>query len=143
MRRERIRAIPSWRKGPGRFDCVFVNTDPSAEGMRGLDIARVRLFFSFTYRDQVYPCALIRWYSRLGDEPDEGTHMWQVEPQSLDGSPFMAVIHLDSIVRSAHLIGVYGRNYIPKDLTFNDSLNAFHSYYVNKYIDNHAFEIAF
>jgi hypothetical protein len=33
MRREWIRAIKSWRKGPCRYDTIFVNTDPSAEGM--------------------------------------------------------------------------------------------------------------
>jgi hypothetical protein len=41
MRCERIRAVDTWRRGPGQYDCVFVNTDSSANGMRGLDIARV------------------------------------------------------------------------------------------------------
>ena len=144
MRRERIHARSSWRKGPGRYDCMFVNTDSSAPGMHGLDVVRARLFFSFHYQGKVYPCALVRWYSCIGDEPERDTGMWVVEPEcNDDGSPFMAIIHLDTIVRGAHLIGVYGDKYIPTNLTFNDSLNAFHSYYVNKFIDNHAFEIAF
>jgi hypothetical protein len=143
MRRERIRAVPSWRRGPGRYDCVFVDTDPLAEGMRGLDVARVRLFFSFKYGEQVYPCALVRWYSRTSNEPDEDTGMWVVEPERNANGPVTAIIHLDTIVRGAHLIGVYGNKYVPKDLTFHDSLNIFLTYYVNKFIDNHAFEIAF
>jgi hypothetical protein len=144
MRRERIRAVESWRKGPGRYDCAFISTDPSAEGMRSLDIGRVRLFFSFGYNNTIYPCALICWYSRVTDKPDEDTGMWVVEPESnADGSPWMAIVHLDTLVCGAHLIGVYGDKYVPKKLTFNDSLNAFHTYYVNKFIDNHAFEIAF
>lgn len=59
MRRERIRAVKLWRKGPGRYDTIFVNTDPSADGRR-LDIARVRLFFSFSHDGTQYPCALVR-----------------------------------------------------------------------------------
>ncbi|KAH9988482.1 hypothetical protein BJV77DRAFT_1061409 [Russula vinacea] len=31
MRCECIRAVESWRKGPGHYDTVFVNVDPSAE----------------------------------------------------------------------------------------------------------------
>jgi hypothetical protein len=44
MHRERIRAVKSWRNGPGRYDTIFVNTASSVYGMRGLDVARVRLF---------------------------------------------------------------------------------------------------
>jgi hypothetical protein len=28
-----IHAVKSWRKGPGHYDTIFVNTDPSVEGM--------------------------------------------------------------------------------------------------------------
>jgi hypothetical protein len=144
MRRERIRAISSWRKGPARYDCLFVNTNPSAEGMCGLDVARVRLFFSFKSRRVIYPCALVHWFSRVGDEPDPDTGMWIVEPDfNYDGSPSMAVIHLDSVLRAAHLMGVCGEHYLPRNLSFANSLNAFHSYFVNKFVDHHAFEIAF
>lgn len=38
MRREYIRATPSWRRGSPRYDPVFINSDPSLEGMRGLKI---------------------------------------------------------------------------------------------------------
>jgi hypothetical protein len=144
MRRERIRAVPTWRKGPGRYDCVFTETDPSLKGMRGLDIARVHLLFSFKYDDKTYPCALVRWYSRVGDEPDEDTGMWIVEPDfNDDGSPSEAVIHLDCILRAALLIGVYGDRFVVRTLTLHDSLDSFDSFYVNKFADHHAFEIAF
>jgi hypothetical protein len=144
MRRERIRAVPSWRRGPGRYDCVFVNTDPIAEGMRGLEIARVLLFFSFRFHGEFYPCALVHWYSRIGDSPDEDTGMWKVrQDHDADGLPSAAVIHLDSIVRAAHLIGVYGKHFIPKGLSPGQSLDLFRTYYVNKFIDHHSFEIAF
>lgn len=144
MRRERIRAISSWRKGPARFDTIFVCTDPAAEGMRGLDVARVRLFFSFQISKTVYPCALIHWFSRVGDSADEDTGMWVVKPDlDVDGLPRASVIHLDTILRAAHLIGVYGKHFLPEKLSFTQSLDIFRAYYVNKFIDHHAFEIAF
>ena len=144
MRREHIRAVPSWRKGPPRHDCIFVCTDEAAEGMQALEVARVRLFFSFTYSGVFYPCALVHWFSRVGDNPDEDTGLWMVEPdRNADGSPHAAVIHLDAVLRAAHLIGVYGSDMIPKELSFMDSLDAFLSFYVNKFIDTHAFHIAY
>jgi hypothetical protein len=69
--------------------------------------------------------------------------MWIVEPEFDDDMPLMAVIHLDSIVRAAHLIGVYGKEFIPEDLKSHHSLDAFHTFYVNKFVDHHAFETIF
>jgi hypothetical protein len=144
MRYERIHAIDTWRHGPGRHDCVFVNTDSAAEGMRGLNIARVKLLFSFIPEDSTYPYALVHWYSHVGDSPDEDTGMWVIEPDYCeDGTHFASVIHLDTIFRAAHLMPVYGDKFIPPHLSFTQSLDAFRAYYVNKYIDHHAFEIAF
>lgn len=45
MRREYIRSCPMWRNEGPRSDCIFVVTDLQAEGMRGLDVARVLCFF--------------------------------------------------------------------------------------------------
>jgi hypothetical protein len=73
MRSERIRALPSWRNGPSRYDTVLVSTDRQLEGMIGLDVARVRLFFSFTHEDIEYPCALINWYNCVSNSQDEDT----------------------------------------------------------------------
>jgi hypothetical protein len=111
--------------------------------MRGLDIARVRLFFSFKSRGVPYSCALVQWFSHVFDEPDEDTGMWVVEPDfKLDGSRHMDVINLDSVVRAAHLLGICGEDFIPRDISYDNSLDAFHSFYVNKFVDHHAFEIA-
>jgi hypothetical protein len=144
MRYERIHAVDTWRNGPGRYDCVFVSTDSAAEGMRGFDIARVKLLFSFKHEGTIYPCALVHWYSHVGDSPDEDTGMWVVEPDCReDGAHFAAVIHLDTIFRAAHLIPVYGDEFVPTHLSFTQTLDAFRTFYINKYIDHHAFEIAF
>ena len=144
MRREHIRAVPSWRKGPSWYDCIFINTDPSGIGMHGLDVARIQLFFSFMYEGIKYPCALIHWFSHVGNKPDEDTGIWLVQPDSnADGSPAMSVIHLDTVVWAMHLIGVYGDGFLPRGISLHNSLDVFGTFYVNKYIDHHAFEIAF
>ena len=61
----------------------------------------------------------------------------------LTGGCAMSMVHLDTILRSAHLMGVVGSNFIPSDLKFHNSLDAFREFYVNKYIDHHSHEIAF
>ena len=145
MRCERIRAVTSWRKGPSRYNTIFVNTDPAVEGMRGLDVARVRLFFSFSHEGVQYPCALVRWFSCVGDSPDNTTGMWIVEPDTSDddGETLTSIIHLNTVLRAAHLLPVFGSEHVPRTLFFTDTLDAFSSFYVNKYVDHHAFEIAF
>ena len=143
MRYERIRAVDTWRKGPARYDCIFVETDPDAPGMHGLDIAHVHLFFSFTYKYVKYPCALVHWFSRVAESADEGTGMWVVESDLDEGKPLTAIIHLDTIVRAAHLLPVFKDGFVSRTLSFADTLDEFRTFYVNKYIDHHAFEIAF
>jgi hypothetical protein len=144
MRSERIRAIKSWRRGSPRYDCIFVETNADAPGMAGLDIARVYLFFSCTFNGVKYPCALVQWFSHVGQSEDPGTGMWIVQPDITDdGVPFTSVIHLDTIVRGAHILPVFREEIVSRDLTFSNTLNYFQLFYVNKFVDHHAFEIAF
>jgi hypothetical protein len=142
MRREHIRATSSWRQGPARYDCAFVNSRPDLEGMRGLDVVRVLLLFSFTFKAMTYPCALVHWFAFVNEKCDEDTGMWVVQPEVTDGLPAVSVIHLDCIFRAAHLLPVFGDNPIPENISPHNSLDAFAAFYVNKYIDHHAFEIA-
>ncbi|KIK32535.1 hypothetical protein CY34DRAFT_18979 [Suillus luteus UH-Slu-Lm8-n1] len=66
MRREHIRAVPSWCNGPGRFDCAFVNTDDRQDGILSMDV----------------------WFYRITEERDEVTGMYMVAPSfDEDGSP--------------------------------------------------------
>jgi hypothetical protein len=144
MTRECIHARPQWRKGSHRHDTIFVNSDPSLPGMRGLLIAHVMLFFSFQLRDVTWPCALVHWFSADDRLPDEDTGMWIVSPdKDVNGGPVLAVIHVDTILRAAHLLPVFGPRPIPVDLHFSETLDAFQTFYVNKYIDHHAYDIAF
>lgn len=142
MRREHIRATPSWRSGAARYDCVFVSKDPTQLGFRGLYAARVRLFLSFKFESKPYECALVEWYVPVAEEPDEDTGMWVVEPEFNDDGvsrPY-EVIHIDTIYRAAHLIGYYGEYFVPLALRASDSLDAFEAFFVNSLIDYHAHE---
>ena len=144
MRHEHIRATASWRKGPARYDCVLVNVDPSIDGARGFEIARVFLFFSFQHQGKEYPCALIQWYTFVGLEPDEDTGFWLVEPDvnAETGQPHIAVIHLDSIYRAIHLMPApQNANFIDRSITMHTSLDTFSLFYVNNFVDHHAFAV--
>ncbi|KAJ7200733.1 hypothetical protein B0H12DRAFT_1288754 [Mycena haematopus] len=144
MLHERIRAVRSWRGGPARYDCVFVEGDPDLPGFRGLLAARVLLFMSFKYSGITYPCALVTWFSSIGDEPCPDVGMWMVEPDTdRRGRRVMDIIHIDTILRSAHLIGIYGNSYLPRHIKYSDTLDSFNKFYVNKYADHHANEIVF
>ena len=143
LRKEHIRATPRWRSGPARYDCVFVTNSTSQKGFGGLKVARLRLLFSFSHKAVMYRCALVHWYDPVGDQPDNDTGMWMVRP-SLDaeGTPNLAVIHVSEIVRAAHLLPVFDETPVPLEIVYSDSLNVFQTFYVNKFIDHHAFEIA-
>jgi hypothetical protein len=139
MFHERIRSIHSWRKGPERRDCVFVEHDPNLPGFCGMYVAQVLAFIKFKYDHITYPCAVVKWFSTIGNSPCADTGMWMVRRDN----DIPDLIHLDTIVRAAHLIGIAGTSTLPYELNFTDSLNAFRTFYVNKYINYHAHEIAF
>ncbi|KAH9161473.1 hypothetical protein EDB89DRAFT_1913859 [Lactarius sanguifluus] len=103
MYRERIRSTPNWCGEYPRHDTVFVERGVGLPGMHGMLVARVLLFFSFSFRDQHYPCALVHWFIPVGDEPDHET--------------------------GAHLLPVFGSSFLPEEFHFSDSLHAFQAYF--------------
>ncbi|KAI6146976.1 hypothetical protein EDD17DRAFT_1767457 [Pisolithus thermaeus] len=133
MRREYIRSCPMWRNEGPRYDCVFVVTDPQADGMRGLDVARILCFFSFKYQGTLFPCAVVHWFDRIGDGPDTATGMWIVRPsRRTHNLRNIAIIHINTIYRAAHLIPVYSSHNIdPRGIKPHHSYDTFHSFYVN------------
>ncbi|KAJ7127251.1 hypothetical protein C8R43DRAFT_1074924 [Mycena crocata] len=143
MRRERIRSTPTWRKHGPRRDCAFAVENQQEHGFRGMSAVRIQLLFSFTHDGVDYPCALVQWFKKVGRSPDVETGMWIVEPEMKGTKQLTTIIHLDSLLRGAHLIPVYGTSHIPVGFRYIHSLDAFKSFHVNKYIDHHANEIAF
>ena len=138
-----IRCMPQWRGGPEHRDCVFAEKDVTQPGMGGLHVVQVLLLFQFTYMGKMYPCALVRWFLPVGDHPCLRTGMWMVKPQFYGRNPVTSVIHIDSVMCGAHLIGMYGIDFLPSQLQYSDSLMAFAAFYVNKYSDYHAYEVIF
>ena len=144
MCHECMHAVTSWRQCAPQYDRVFINTDESEPGMCSLSVSWANPFFTTTVNCVKYSCALVHWYSLIGDSADECTGMWVVKPDILDdGTPWTAVIHLDSIVWLAHLLPIYGEEQAPRGLKYMDSLDFFSEFYVNKFADHHAFEITF
>lgn len=156
---EHIRAVDNWMNGHARYDTVFIvqdteededseDEDEYGKGFMGLFVGRVRLFFSFRLHGMWYPCVLISEFTTFGDEPCPVTGMWRVTPDTdtVRGGPLFSVRHLDTVLRAAHLIG-YGeadsKAKLPWNFGYQNSLDSFQTFYVNKYIDHHAYEIAF
>ncbi|PBK62152.1 hypothetical protein ARMSODRAFT_990497 [Armillaria solidipes] len=142
MRRERIRSTPSWYGHPRR-DCAFVMEDESTAGFRGMSIVRVQMFLSFEHRGTVYPCALVHWFKKTSRSPDRKTGMWVVQPERRYTRPVLSVVHLDTLLRGAHLMPVFGPDPVPLKFHYASSLDCFKAFYVNKYADHHANEIVF
>ena len=110
--------------------------------MSGLLIARVLLLFSFTFNDELHQCALIHWFSISGDQPDPDNGMWVVTPDYIGRARSLSVIHIDSIFRAAHLLPIFDSTSLPRTLNYTKALDSFCGFYVNKYIDYHAYETA-
>ncbi|KAK7049380.1 hypothetical protein VNI00_005981 [Paramarasmius palmivorus] len=141
MYAERIRSHPNWLGHYPRHDTVFVTVDEDKPGIEGMVVGRVKLFFSFKYKEIEYPCALMEWFTRSMDTPDEETGLWVVEPEyDPDGRRTMDVIHLDSIARPVHLLPVFGSDTLPEDFHYSESLDAFRAFYINKFANHASYE---
>ena len=108
-----------------------------------MDVVHVLLFFSFEFCGTVFPCALVHWFVVIGDKPDEDTGMWVVQPEvDADNCPVISIIHLDCVIRAAHLLALFGTNTpIPRALHSSQTLDSFKSFYLNRFIDHNAFQI--
>lgn len=163
--RQIIRSVGKWRKniqvkessctkGPEdgaqkdgfRNDTVFLKTNvDQSPGLNGYGIARIRTFFSFRYYAIRYDCALIDDYELAGDTADEDTGMWKVrvkrDPRSR--RTIRRVIPLTDIFRAAHLIPVFKGTSDArlKGVSLETSLDDYQVFYVNPFIDYHAFQI--
>lgn len=141
MHAEVIRCNPSWYRQHERRDTMLVQVGADDDVMGGLLIARVVRFIRIKYEDIEYPSALIEWFLPVGHQPDAVTGMWVVEPELDDtGRRTLDIINLDAVFRSCHLIGVTGQDFLPLDFDYSFSLDAFDSFYLNRYSDYHMHE---
>ena len=148
MRKERVRATPSWRNGGGRYDTVFLKLNNRQRGFRALGLARLHLLFYFHYSDVPYLCALVDDFVVVGNQPDENTGLWRVKHSinPYNRHQVSRIIPLQDIRRTAHLIPVFrGTDLVPNHSIPETTLDSMRSgeFYVNKYVDHDAFETAF
>lgn len=145
MRHELIRSNPVWQGEYPRHDTMFVTTtDTEHSGFMGMCVGRVYLFFSFVHEGVYYRCALVHWFIPVGNSVHDETGQWVVKPEFMGTGHHrranLAVVHVDCIARGAHLSPVYGSGFIPDDLHFSASLDAFRTYFVNNFADHHMHE---
>ena len=144
MHCEHIQSTSSWRKGPAQYDCVLVNANPGIDRACGFEVAHVFLFFSFWHQDKEYPCALVHWFFFVGLECHEDTGFWLVEPDvnADTGQPHITVIHINSIYRAIHfMLAPQNANFVDHLVTMHTSLDTFELFYVNNFVDHHAFAV--
>lgn len=145
MYRERLRCTPNWRHSGPRYDCAFVVEDQDKAGFEGLSVVHLHLLFSFKHSGHYYPCALVEWFVKAQTTRDADTGLWMVKPdlRGVHKRPFMSVIHLDCLLRGAHLMPVFGPQFklMPDNFQFQRSLDTFQTFYVNQYIDHHTHEL--
>jgi hypothetical protein len=111
--------------------------------MASMEVARAILFLSFTYQMQTFSCVLVEWFTT---RPERCPHtgMWIVDRDyEHDGSRSMELIDLDTVIRGAHLIPVFGEGFVSTELTYDNSLDMYDTFYVNHYADHNAFEIIY
>lgn len=145
MFREVVRAVRHWGMGeiPGpRYDCVYVaRRETTGIHMHNLQVARVHCFFSFQRGSENHSCALVHWYKLWRSEPDRDNGMYIVQPDFVNGCRNMAVISVDSIVRAAHLLPIFDDTRLDHSWNYTHSLNLFKAFYLNHFIDPHAYEL--
>lgn len=141
MHVETIRSNPRWYGDYERRDTVLIQAGTEDEVMGGLTVGRVRAFLGFEYDNEHYPCALVEWFSVVGDAPDPITGMWIVtEPDKSGGRACLGLIHLDCIFRSCLLIGLTRKDFLPRHFHYSNTHTAFKAFYLNKYADYHSHE---
>ncbi|KAJ6564347.1 hypothetical protein B0H19DRAFT_941521 [Mycena capillaripes] len=126
----------------GQFDTVLARTNPrrANEGPTdGLCVARVRVIFRIPldFGEFSEPVAYVDWFKPL-QPPVTGLGMHQVSLSSQNLRQRSSIIPINEIVRSCHLIPVFGRAANP-EWTSETVLDHCKSFYLNPYLRHHDF----
>ena len=102
----------------------------------GLRVARVQAIFRIPeHYGQEYrePVAFVEWFTSFRTEPDPDTGMFKVSHSSRSHRRRVSIIWLSQIVRSCHLIPVWGKS-IDRSWTSENVLDRCKQFYVNPYL---------
>ena len=143
MHHEHLYSTSSWHRWGPRQDTALVVEDQSKPGMQGLWVVRIKLLFSFSFEGVDYPCALIEWFQTIDNHPDSDTGLWKVKLDMTHGEHNMSMLHLDMFLCGAHLLPVFGDHPLPQNFHNSFTLDLFHTYFVNNFIDHASHEMVF
>ncbi|KAH7926125.1 hypothetical protein BV22DRAFT_1009731 [Leucogyrophana mollusca] len=145
-RRFRVRATPAVAPSPNRrkpgspahFDMALVAEDSEREhrsGLGGLRVAQVRVIFKLPRQFGSYtqPLAYIEWFTPFR-QPDPIINMYQVSRSTRQLRRNAAIVPLNALVRSCHLIPKCGLH-IDQTWATDNVYERAQSFYLNAYID--------
>ncbi|KAH9846641.1 hypothetical protein C2E23DRAFT_743604, partial [Lenzites betulinus] len=132
---------------PANMSTVFARepgSPPLAPGVTRLRVARVRVIFNLpTIYDAralgiTTPLAFVEWFTPF-HVVDDATGMYVVSPSTRQRQRYTSVIPISDIVRSCHLIPIWGKQ-IQRRVTVGDVLdNVALKFFVNPYLRHHDF----
>ncbi|KAJ6540406.1 hypothetical protein B0H19DRAFT_1313055 [Mycena capillaripes] len=143
-RTNRIRAVPAVpAKGrllgsPSLFDTALVIEDLSqyspSSGITGLRPAQIRVIFNLPpqFGTFSHPLAYIEWFTPL-NRPDPASGMYTTHRSTRFHRRNSAVVSVEQLVRSCHLMGKCGLK-IDRTWTSNNVLDTASVFYINPYI---------
>ncbi|KAJ7100312.1 Zn-finger domain-containing protein [Mycena crocata] len=141
----RIRATPATlSKGrapgaPAHFDTTLIVEHPEdyrpSSGIEGLRIAQVRAIFILPpqYGTYPHPLAYVEWFTGF-NQPDRTSGMYTVHRSSRAQRRNAAIVSVEHIVRSCHLMGKCGSK-IDRKWTTDNVLDVAPYFHFNPYID--------
>ena len=68
------------------------------------------------------------------------TGLWIMKLERKRGVLVLQVIDANTITRGARLLPVFGSKYVPEKFNFNEALDKYNTYFINRYIDQHSHE---
>ncbi|KAH9829113.1 uncharacterized protein C8Q71DRAFT_718714 [Rhodofomes roseus] len=134
----------------GRFDTALVNEREGGHiGVTGYRVGQVRAIFSLSKKAhqnvfQDHPDApshfvYLEWFSRFKPRPEPNHLFYRIQrPRTQDGERFAAIVPLESLHRSAHLIPKFGAVQ-PPEWTSDNVLELCETFYVNSFTDRHTY----
>ncbi|KAI0059312.1 hypothetical protein BV25DRAFT_1908757 [Artomyces pyxidatus] len=136
---------------PGRFDTVLVRTSHEAMpgSVKGFRVAQVRAVISLPLNvmEDLFPrppstppqhLAYVEWFTAFSSKPEDHHGLYKISRAYRGDRRHCAVIPVDSIYRSVHLLPKFGP-VAPREWTSFNVLEECEHFYVNSFTDRHTY----